>query len=70
MGAIPANADFSASLTSVTGLPAVTPDTTYYFAAWSDVGGTWYPGAILNFTTADATSTPTPTVEPGFASTP
>ncbi|WP_126855130.1 PxKF domain-containing protein [Candidatus Cryosericum septentrionale] len=59
-GAITANTAFSASLSSITttgvptNLPAVTPGTTYYFAAWSFVGGTWYPGAILNFTTQAA----------------
>jgi len=53
LGSIAANADFSAPLTSVTGLPAVTANTKYYFAAWSNVGGTWYPGEILNFTTAN-----------------
>ena len=55
--AITANTAFSASLSSITttgvptSLPAVTPGTTYYFAAWSLVGGTWYPGEILNFIT-------------------
>lgn len=51
LGAIAANTAFSAPLTSVMGLPAVTPNTTYYFTAWSLVGGTWYPGEILTFTT-------------------
>ena len=51
LGAISANTDFSALLSSVSGLPAITPNTTYYFAAWSNVGGTWYPGAIQTFTT-------------------
>ena len=35
-------------------LPPITPNTTYYFAAWSNVGGTWYPGAELSFTTGAA----------------
>ncbi|MDE1925467.1 MAG: choice-of-anchor C family protein [Patescibacteria group bacterium] len=57
MGAIAANTAFSATLSSITtdgvpgNLPAITPNTTYYFAAWSLVGGIWYPGAVLNFTT-------------------
>jgi hypothetical protein len=58
LGSIAANTDFSVSLSSITttgvptNLPAITPDTTYYFAAWSEVGGTWYPGEISSFTTA------------------
>jgi hypothetical protein len=51
LGALAPNAASSALLSSATGLPTVTPNTTYYFAAWSNVGGTWYPGAVLNFTT-------------------
>ncbi len=60
LGAIGATTPFSASLSSITttgvpsNLPAVTPNTTYYYAAWSEVSGTWYPGAILTFTTAPA----------------
>ncbi|HEU0085765.1 MAG TPA: hypothetical protein VFQ59_02300, partial [Candidatus Paceibacterota bacterium] len=49
MGPLTANDTFSASLSS-TGI-TVTPSTTYYFSAWSNVGGTWYPGAVLSFTT-------------------
>ncbi|MCX6793742.1 MAG: DUF1565 domain-containing protein [Candidatus Gottesmanbacteria bacterium] len=58
LGSIAANTDFSVSLASITttgvptNLPAITPGTTYYFAAWSSVGGTWYHGDVLNFTTA------------------
>jgi len=58
-GAIAANTAFSASLSSITtagvpgNLPAITPNTKYYFAAWSFIGDTWYPGAVLNFTTAN-----------------
>jgi hypothetical protein len=55
LGAIAANTPFSAQLSSVSGLPAITDDTTYYFAAWSSVEGTWYPGAVLHFTTSDGT---------------
>jgi hypothetical protein len=29
----------------------LTPNTTYNFVAWSLVGGTWYPGSVLSFTT-------------------
>jgi len=68
-GAIASNTPFSASLSSITttgvptNLPSVTSNTTYYFAAWSLVNGTWHPGEILNFTTASSTvvTPPTPT---------
>ena len=33
-------------------LPSITPDTTYYFVAWANVGGTWYHGAVETFTTS------------------
>lgn len=62
-GAIAANTPFSASLSSITttgiptNLPPVTPDTTYYFAAWSLVDGTWHPGAILTLKTSAVIST-------------
>ncbi|MFA6301257.1 MAG: hypothetical protein WC609_02815 [Candidatus Paceibacterota bacterium] len=58
-GAIAANTPFSASLSSITttgipsNLPAITPNTTYYFAAWSFVDGTWYPGEVLSFKTSE-----------------
>ncbi len=55
LGPIAANTAFSASLSSVSGLPAIQPSTTYYFAAWSNVGGTWHPGQVLSFTTGDGT---------------
>lgn len=66
MGAIASNTPFSASLSSLTvnGVPpnlaTTTPNTTYYFAAWSLVNGTWYPGQIMSFKTASSTSTTTP----------
>ena len=46
-GAQLANAAFSYGYTGLI------PNTTYYFAAWSHADGIWYPGAILNFTTAN-----------------
>ncbi|MFZ3011954.1 MAG: hypothetical protein WA060_03095 [Minisyncoccia bacterium] len=49
LGVIAANTPFSALLSS-TGI-TVTPDTTYYFSAWSNVAGVWYPGEVLSFTT-------------------
>ncbi|MDP9249069.1 MAG: hypothetical protein M3M85_00970 [bacterium] len=51
LGPIAPDTAFSALLSSVSGLPAITPDTTYYFAAWVNVGGTWYPGEVLSFDT-------------------
>lgn len=51
LGMALANAALSSPLSS-TGIPAITPNTTYYFAAWSNVDGTWYPGEVLNFTTS------------------
>jgi hypothetical protein len=62
-GVIPTNTPFSVSLSSITAngvpahLPAVTPNTKYYFVAWSLVGGTWYPGAVLSFTTTEPAPT-------------
>lgn len=48
-GAISSTTAFSALLSS-TGV-TVNPNTQYYFAAWSNVGGTWYPGSVLTLTT-------------------
>jgi hypothetical protein len=48
-----ASAQFNYALTGLT------PGTTYYFVAWSQVGGIWYPGAVLSFETS---SGPTPSV--------
>lgn len=63
LGPINAATLFSAPLTSAAGLPAVTANTTYYYAAWVMVGGTWSPGAVLQFTTASTSATSTaPTV--------
>ncbi len=58
LGLVTANTSFSALLSSATGMPAVTPNTMYYFVAWSNVDGTWYPGEILTFTTASVTPPP------------
>jgi len=65
MGAIAANTPWSAQLSSLTtsgvpsNMPAITPNTTYYFAAWSLVNGTWHPGQVLNFTTLQSQTPPT-----------
>lgn len=61
-GTINANSDFSALLSTVTtegiisggfhvNMPAITPNTTYYYVAWDRVGSNWYPGEIKSFTT-------------------
>ncbi|MDO8530451.1 MAG: hypothetical protein Q7S10_03560 [bacterium] len=66
MGPIAPHTAFSAMLSSLTtsgvpsNMPAVTPDTTYYFAAWSLVDGTWHPGEVLNFTTDEEEVDETP----------
>ncbi|MGC9602186.1 MAG: hypothetical protein ABSE76_00365 [Minisyncoccia bacterium] len=57
---VAANTAFSDPLSLVTtngipgNMPAITPSTKYYYAAWAYIGGTWYPGAVLNFTTLAA----------------
>ncbi|MDR3570756.1 MAG: IPT/TIG domain-containing protein [Candidatus Pacebacteria bacterium] len=62
LGPIAAATAFSAALSSATGLPTVTASTTYYFAAWANVGGMWSPGAVLSFTTASSGTALAPTV--------
>jgi len=62
MGAIAANTAFSSSLSSIatsgvpSNLPAIMPNTTYHFVAWSLVNGVWYPGAELSLITASSSS--------------
>ena len=51
-GAQSANAAFSYPL------GGLTPNTKYYFVAWSHVSGIWYPDTILNFTTQAAANNP------------
>jgi hypothetical protein len=64
LGAQGVGASFSAALSSATGMPAVTPDTTYFYAAWTstDGGATWNPGAVVSFTTAASSSPAAPAV--------
>lgn len=69
MGPITAGTSFSASLSTLTAsgvpsnMPATTPNTTYYFAAWTHpIGGSWTPGSVLSFTTAG--------IAPAFTSAP
>ncbi len=54
LGPQASSTSYSASLSSATGLPPVTPGTTYYFAAWTEVGGAWSPGAVMQFTTVSS----------------
>lgn len=52
--AVASSTDFSAALSSATnpaGLLPITASTTYYYTAWTQVGGVWYPGSVLSFTT-------------------
>ncbi|HEV3245088.1 MAG TPA: IPT/TIG domain-containing protein [Candidatus Paceibacterota bacterium] len=59
LGAQGAGASFSAALSSATGMPAVTPGTTYFFTVWTstDGGTTWTPGAVLSFSTLSSAPT-------------
>jgi hypothetical protein len=81
---VAADGAFSASLAALTApngayvhgqvpgtMPAITPDTTYYFVAWAEVDGTWYPGQVLSLTTSPAAViVPTPVhVSPADGST-
>ncbi len=55
-GTVLAGASFSKLLSSnsigpVCGI-SITPGTTYYYVAWVNIGGTWYPGAEQSVTTA------------------
>jgi len=57
LGSVAADGSFSATLSSLVtaGVPQnmlpITPNTTYYYVAWVQVGGTWYPGAVRSFVT-------------------
>ena len=68
MGIITANTNFTTSLSSLTtsGVPskmsAITPNTTYYYVAWSEVDGTLYPGEVKSFTTASIPDTTPPVI--------
>ncbi|MES2408863.1 MAG: Ig-like domain-containing protein [Patescibacteria group bacterium] len=52
LGPISSSTPFSALLSTVNGLGPISSSTTYYFAGWSNVSGTWYPGSVESFTTA------------------
>ena len=68
LGAVSSSTAFSAALSSVSGLLPITATTTYYFAAWTEVGGIWTPGAVLQFNTSGVV-TPTAPVVSSVAST-
>ncbi len=52
LGPVSASTNFSSLLSSVSGLPAVTANTTYYVVAWSNMNGVWMHGNMINFTTS------------------
>ena len=50
LGGASANGSFSENLTGLT------PGTGYYFVAWAEIGGVWYPGQMLHFTTVSGSA--------------
>ncbi len=54
-GATAASAPFSYPLSGLSS------GTTYYFVAWSQVGGVWYPGSVLSFSSTGDTAMPSAT---------
>ena len=58
LGNVSVGTPFSYALSNITAngipanLPAITPDTTYHYVAWSNVSGTWHPGATETFKTS------------------
>ncbi|MDB5225503.1 MAG: exported protein of unknown function [Candidatus Adlerbacteria bacterium] len=55
LGAAAPAATFSHSLSGLAS------GTTYYFVAWSQVGGVWYPGSVLSFSITGETAVPSAT---------
>lgn len=71
---VSANGNFSDQLSLVTNhgivtggaqanMPAIAPNTTYYYVAWVEVNGTWYPGTVQTVTTSALASTPGATTD-------
>lgn len=61
LGSVAGSGAFSAQLSNLS-IPAgfsAQSGTTYYFVPWVNLGGVWYPGAVMNFTTAAATASTT-----------
>ena len=56
LGAKSASALFSYALTGLT------LNTTYYYVAWSEVDGIWYPGEVKSFTTTSIPDTTPPVI--------
>ncbi len=66
LGTVATSTAFSAQLSSATipaGLLPITASTTYYYRAWTQLGGAWYPGEVLSFMTSAPTSS-APTTSP------
>jgi hypothetical protein len=51
VGLVATTQNLSAGGTFSLPLSSLSPNTQYYFVAWSLVDGTWYPGNVLTFTT-------------------
>lgn len=69
LDAVASSTGFSAQLSSLD-IPediVVEDDTTYYYTAWVQVEGTWYPGEVLNFTTDEEEATSTAPVISGIS---
>lgn len=59
LGAVGTSSAFSAQLSSAS-IPAgftVSPNTTYHYVAWVNIGGTWFPGSDVSFTTGSTATT-------------
>lgn len=52
LGPVAADASFSSPLSAVAEILPVTANTTYYYAAWTEVQGVWSHGSVESFTTA------------------
>jgi hypothetical protein len=56
LGPVGSSTAFSSAASAATGLGTIQPNTTYYYAAWTNVNGTWMPGSVQHFTTLASTS--------------
>jgi hypothetical protein len=64
LGARATSTAFSAQLSDldIPSVPTITAGTTYYYVAWVNIGGTWYPGSVLNLTTSPSAPTTSPAI--------